>query len=112
MAGEEHIVPRGQVIPLTQEERLTAQFYEWERRGRGWQIWDYPVELEPPFRPFYFHYAEPGPAVDDARRPTVLSSLVDGIFGRNSAPLPAPVIEERESDPELFYAEEPLVEFH
>jgi hypothetical protein len=113
MASEEHIVPEGHVVPLTHEERLTAQFYEWERRGRGWQIWDCPVELEPPFRPFLYHYTEPGPAVDDARTPTILSGLIDGILRRSSAPaIPAPVIEERESTPELFFAEEPLVEFH
>ena len=48
MRGEEEIVPHGQSLPLTQAERLTAQFYKWERRGRGWQVWEYPVELEPP----------------------------------------------------------------
>jgi predicted DNA-binding transcriptional regulator AlpA len=113
MPGEDDIVVRGRVLPLTPEERLTAQFYEWERRGRGWQIWNYPVELEPPFRPFFYHYAEPGPAIDDARKPTILSSLVDGILGRNSAPaLPAPNVEERESAPEPFLEDDALAEFH
>jgi hypothetical protein len=102
----------GQALPLTQQERLTAQFYEWERRGRGWQLWGYPVELEPPFRPFFYHYAEPGPAVDDSRKPTILSSLVDGILGRSSTPaLPAPAEEEQTSDPEPFYEDGPPVEF-
>jgi hypothetical protein len=102
----------GQALPLTQQERLTAQFYEWERRGRGWQLWGYPVELEPPFRPFFYHYAEPGPAVDDSRKPTILSSLVDGILGRRSTPaLPAPAEEEQTSDPEPLFADGPPVEF-
>ncbi len=116
MPGEEEIVPQGQALPLTQAERLTVQFYEWERRGRGWQVWEYPVELEPPFRPLLFHYAVPGPAVDDARKPTVLSSLVDGIFGKRPPPAPAlpdpSIYEAPESTPELFFAGEPLVEFH
>ena len=28
---------------------LTRDFYAWEQRGRGWQVWPEPVELEPPF---------------------------------------------------------------
>jgi len=112
MPGEGEIIPCGETLPLTREERLTAQFYDWERRGRGWQIWDYPVGLEPPFRPFFYHYAEPGPAMDDARKPTVLSSLVDSILGRRSMPpQPPPIMEERESDPEPCYEGGSLVEF-
>ena len=82
MSQEEPIVPSGQVLPATQEELLTAQFYAWEKRGRGWQVWDYPVELEPPFRPFYFHGAAPSRVFDDARKPTFWSSLVEGFRGR------------------------------
>jgi hypothetical protein len=40
--------------PASPAEQLTAAFYEWEIRGRGWQVWPYPVALEPPFRPFLF----------------------------------------------------------
>lgn len=106
------MAPFGQTIPLTREERLTAQFYDWEKRGRGWKLWNYPVELEPPFRPFFYHYVERGPAADDARKPTVLSSFIDGILGRSVAPsLPAPVEEEREADPEPLFADGPPVEF-
>lgn len=112
MSGEGEIIPPSETLPLTLEERLTAQFYDWERRGRGWQIWDFPVELEPPFRPFFYHYAEPGSAVDDARKPTALSSFVDSILGRRAAPpQPPPFVEERESDPEPYYDDDPLVEF-
>ncbi len=102
----------GQASPLTQAERLTAQFYEWERRGRGWQVWGYPVELEPPFRSFFYHYVGPGPAIDDSRKPTVLSSFVDSILGRSSAPvLSAPVEAEEASDPEPLFMDSPPVEF-
>lgn len=113
MPGQGEIVPRGETLTLTREERLTAQFYDWERRGRGWQLWNYPVELEPPFRPFFFHYVESGPAVDDARKPTALSSFIDGIFRRKSLPPPPAVfMEESEPDPEPFYDDGSLVEFH
>ena len=111
MLREDENAALGQTLPLTREERLTAQFYEWERRGRGWQVWNYAVELEPPFRPFFGHYTEPGPATDDARKPTILSSLVDGILGRSAAPVPpVPLEEEPESDPEPFYEDGPILE--
>jgi predicted DNA-binding transcriptional regulator AlpA len=112
MPKEEENGLLGPMLPLTLEERLAAQFYDWERRGRGWQLWNCPVELEPPFRPFLLHYVNPGPAIDDARKPTVLSSFVDGLLGRTSIPaLPVPVEEEPESDPEPLFAEGPPVEF-
>jgi predicted DNA-binding transcriptional regulator AlpA len=112
MPGEGEIVPRNEAPPLTREERLTAQFYDWERRGRGWQTWDYSVEIEPPFRPFFYHYVESGPAVDDSRKATALSSFVDRIMGRSPVVAsPPPPVEERESDPAPFYEDGPTVEF-
>jgi hypothetical protein len=57
-------------------EQLTTNFYVWEQRGRGWDVWDSPVELEPPFKPFYHSY-HPTYAIDDGRRPTMLSSIAD-----------------------------------
>jgi hypothetical protein len=55
-------------------ERLTSQFYAWESRGRGWQVWGEPVLLEPPFRPFarFVHFGE---VSDDARSPSLLERL-------------------------------------
>ena len=77
LAGLEH-------QPL--EARLTTQFYAWERWGRGWNVWPWPVALEPPFRPFLFHSAPtPGAPVDDGRRPTLLSSLFDSFAGQGPA---------------------------
>jgi hypothetical protein len=34
------------------QEAITTQFYNWERRGRGWQVLPDPVSPEPPFHPF------------------------------------------------------------
>ncbi|HVT03097.1 MAG TPA: hypothetical protein VHL58_06925, partial [Thermoanaerobaculia bacterium] len=55
---------------MDREARLIEQFSRWEERGRGWAVWPYPVDLEPPFRPFFGHYVPPdtGPAHDDTRR--------------------------------------------
>src|SRR4051812_25521396 len=46
-------------------ESLTQQFYDWERLGRGWQIYDFPVDPEPPFRPFFCHGVPEFVSVDD-----------------------------------------------
>src|SRR5437899_1223778 len=68
-------------------EALTRQFYEWERRGRGWQVFNQPVALEPLFRPFFGHFvsANPGAIADDGRKPTFLSSLFSGLLGGQNA---------------------------
>lgn len=70
---------------LTLPERLTAQFYDWEQRGRGWYLFEEPVELEPPFHPFFFHGVPSTRVIDDGRRPTILSDIVDFIRGRQSS---------------------------
>jgi len=58
------------------EEQLTEQFYAWERRGRGWDVYEAPVSPEPPFRPFYGHYLPQIGQLDDGRKPTVIRSFV------------------------------------
>jgi len=77
--GENLPVP-AMPITLTLAEQLTQQFYEWECRGRGWLLWDEPVDLEPPFRPIYYYLPE-SRVIDDGRHPTWLSAVVEGLFG-------------------------------
>ena len=61
---------------------LTHEFYRWEERTRGYLLWDYPVSPEPPFVPFEGHFLPSRPLVhDDARKPTLISSLADKIKG-------------------------------
>lgn len=79
----------------TVHEQLTEQFYRWEQRGRGWQVYGEPVQPEPPFVPFTGHYLPDPPAVDDGRRPGFLSSL----FRKVAVP-PPPVLPEPEPEPE------------
>jgi len=67
----------GSSLSLSREERLTRQFYDWEMRGRGWQVCSYPVELEPPFRRVFFYDTPPTPVIDDGRIPTFWSRLFD-----------------------------------
>jgi len=58
-------------------EQLTTNYYRWERQARGWQVWDHPVAIEPPFEPFYHHLTFKRTPVDDGRSSTFLSSLAD-----------------------------------
>jgi hypothetical protein len=60
-------------------ERISTSFSAWECRGRGWQLADYPVALEPPYRSFFL-LPVPGvdhKHIDDGRRPTFLSSVFE-----------------------------------
>lgn len=81
------------------DELLSRQFREWEMRGRGGQLFERPVALEPPFVPF-LGYRIPQQRVDDGRRATGLARL----WNRLTAPEP-------ESEPEEPTIEEPEPEF-
>jgi hypothetical protein len=61
---------------MSLSDTLTKQFYEWEKRGRGWQRTDYPVDLEPPFVPFFYHDAAEE-IIDDGRHATLFSAIAD-----------------------------------
>src|SRR6266571_3361013 len=117
MSGDHELIPRQEPFPETPAERLTRQFYEWEARGRGWQVWPYGVDLEPPFRPFIYHYVPQGPPVDDGRRPTLLGSLAEGVQGlfASRKEEPAAVVEEpvwdEEPLPEVFVEQGQVAEF-
>ena len=77
-------------------EYFSQQFQKWEERGRGWQVFDQPVQPEPPFVPFLRRAMTDNPVVDDGCRPSFLGSLFRGL-----APKPAPVVEpEPEEEPE------------
>lgn len=87
-------------------EELTRNFYLWETRGRGWQVWDLPVFPEPAFVPF-FHRFSKTTIVDDARKPTSLSQFGDRIKEMFTPQIPtvenSPKEEfEDESEPEVF----------
>ena len=95
----------------TVSEKLTEQFYRWELRGRGWQVFDTPVAPEPQFRPFLGHYLSPEPQIDDGRRPTALSSFWERLTGGpQPQPLPAPSEEEEGPAPEALPDREGLIE--
>ncbi len=87
---------------LSAAEALTEQFYAWELRGRGWQSWAGPVELEPPFRPFTGHHLPRTFYHDDGRVPP--SGWLERLLVGQPAPPPLP-------DDSIGAVEEPAPEF-
>ena len=96
------------------DELLTEQFYAWEKRGRGWQIFPYPVSPEPPFRPFLGHYVTPVYTPDDARRPSLFGGFLEALRGerpRDGAGSEFTEFEEQpEPEAEPFQYRGPLIE--
>lgn len=75
-------------MSLALTEYLTAQFYAWEQRGRGWKVFAEPVHLESDFIPFFGHKKPRGTApIDDGRRPRFFPKLQEslGLFKKPSA---------------------------
>lgn len=61
-------------------DAITRNFYAWEIRGRGWQVYDYLVSLEPPFRPFMWHFPARPAVADENRVETTASSFAKWFF--------------------------------
>ena len=69
------IDPNSNALSLT--EQLTINFYNWERLGRGWHVWEYPVILEPPFKHFHHRQLQnTQPQLDDGRKPGLLEKAI------------------------------------
>jgi DNA helicase HerA-like ATPase len=58
---------------LSLSQQATLNFYEWEYLGRGYYLFDRMVDIEPPYRPFYFR-PQPIERIDDGKL-TLLGSL-------------------------------------
>lgn len=83
------------------DDICSEQFLEWERRGRGWQVWPDPVTPEPPFRPFYgYRLPTPDPDNHEGRRGGFLASLFDRAERKLNGRPATPPVEEAEPEPE------------
>lgn len=60
----------------TPHEQLSAQYLQWELRGRGWFVHQEPVALEPPFQPFRGYHFNSSSAADDVRRASFAERLL------------------------------------
>jgi len=54
-------------LGLSLSEQATLNFYEWEYLGRGYYHFDSVVDIEPPYRPFYFKPSSSENYVDDGK---------------------------------------------
>ena len=76
------------------QEEATNAFYEWERYLRGYYVFEYPVQIEPPFiHGSYLPITTPRKKIDDGRVPSVFQRIKKA-FEREEA------YEEREYDRE------------
>lgn len=65
--------------PADLEESLSGAFSVWETRGRGWQLFSFPVDLEPPLCPLYALLSMPELSItDDGRTQGFWSRLFSG----------------------------------
>jgi hypothetical protein len=92
------------------DDQLTEQFRQWEIRGRGWQVFDEPVSPEPPFVPFHGHYLPAAPPIDDGRRPTFFSSLLETLSNKLSTEKPPAAIEPDEEPEPISLIRDSLIE--
>jgi hypothetical protein len=82
-------------------EQLSEQFHKWELRGRGWQVFDHPVNPEPPFCPFQGNCLPPTPVVDDGEKERVWNSVFRRLKQSLSTPAEPPSeTGETEEEPE------------
>jgi hypothetical protein len=103
---------------MTIHDQLTANFYRWEQRGRGVELFPAAVALEPPFVPFPGHRVQlANERQDTGTRSTFLSRLADKAFRALQPPkagtlaLREPTVEdEAEPMPDWFGENEPVIE--
>lgn len=101
---------------------LTEAFSAWEKRGRGWQIWDYAVSLEPWFSSIRPPTAQIiiAPLQDDARvQIRGFRRLFSGnqsanppLANQNQPPVLENLVNETRNKPSAFYRTENLTELN
>lgn len=77
-------------------DKAVEHFYNWELKGRGYYLFDYPVSLEPTYTPFYHSFVSDEAYIDDGKVPTFFERL----FGSDK-----PVVKEEgeeERPPKVF----------
>lgn len=87
-------------------EAIADQFRRWEVRGRGVQLFQWPVKLEPSFVPFPGHTLPLPATADEGTRSSFLSRLTDGAWkalhspARSTGPPPIPIEPFTEPEPD------------
>lgn len=96
---------------LSPVEELSGQLYKWEKRGRGWDVWPQPVELEPPLVPFRPQLpAAMRVRLDDSRVPGIFEHLLNPFrWFKAAGPVIGEAFEEDDPKPEPFEDDSPLL---
>ncbi|MEO0339111.1 MAG: hypothetical protein AAF242_07840, partial [Bacteroidota bacterium] len=89
-------------------DALTENFYLWEARGRGWLVFDEPVDLEPPFVPFIHSYPASGTTYDDGLKTTFWGK----VFGGSTSPSSPEAPESPTTKPIIPYPHRPQGDIH
>lgn len=90
----------------TLQELNTEYWYAWERRGRGWDVYSSPVELEAPLDAYKPPSTQNQPVVDDGRVPTLvgyIKSSFSSLFKKNEEAIP-----EQEESEGYSYPDNPI----
>lgn len=56
-------------------QEAVEKFYNWEIKGRGYSLFNSPVDLEPAFQVFSCSYTSPGEYVDDGKTPSLFKRI-------------------------------------
>jgi hypothetical protein len=98
---------------ISRAEAVTAQFYQWEVRCRGWEIYPYPVDLEPPFVPFFSHAVRDIAVEDDSLQLSLVNKVVEGLKTAFTTVSKASIDPEDDAPvaPFPFTADGPLIAF-
>lgn len=64
-------------------EQATLNFYEWEQYGRGYKLYPFPVDIEPPHLPrLLYQTSKTKPYIDDGRIPSLLDTIKDAFTSK------------------------------
>ncbi|MFD1063695.1 type IV secretory system conjugative DNA transfer family protein [Winogradskyella litorisediminis] len=62
---------------MTASEQVTLHFYQWDYRYRGYYLNDIPVDIEPPYKPFFQGLEKATPFVDDGVAPSLFKQITN-----------------------------------
>lgn len=62
---------------MTSSEASTLHFYQWEYRNRGYYLFGTPIDIEPPYIPYYHKAVSYSSSFDDGRVPSIFEQLID-----------------------------------
>ncbi|MCP4163720.1 MAG: hypothetical protein GY760_26975, partial [Deltaproteobacteria bacterium] len=60
---------------MTASEKATLNFYEWEYLRRGYYLFDTPIDIEPPYKPFKHISLNAIERIDDGKVPSLLERM-------------------------------------